>query len=114
MPKSSRPRSWRDPGSMGEHRARAKTCACASICVGDNDIRLEPDQLCRKFTGAIAASLGPAILNRKVATFDPAEFYKDLIELVDAACSHIAHPIRQRAPCSLHRAVRIRAAALDL
>src|SRR5262249_52323625 len=48
------------------------------ICIRDNDIDLEPDELGREFGGAVAASLRPAIVDRKVATLDPAEFAQPL------------------------------------
>ena len=44
----------------------------------DNDIDLEPDQLGGDFGEALAASLRPAILDRDVATFDPAEVAQPL------------------------------------
>jgi hypothetical protein len=47
-------------------------------CHRDNDIDLEPDELGRDFCGALIAALGPAILNREVATVDPSEFAEPL------------------------------------
>ena len=47
-----------------------------SIC--DNDIDLEPDQLGGDFGEALAASLRPPILDRDIATFDPAEVAQPL------------------------------------
>src|SRR5262245_24845741 len=52
--------------------ARVGTVAC------NNDIDLEPDQLGRVFCGVFIAALCPAILNREVATIDPAEFTQPL------------------------------------
>src|SRR5262249_46460582 len=42
--------------------------------IGDNDIDLEPDELCRNLGEALAASLRPTILDLDVATLVPAEF----------------------------------------
>src|SRR5215831_17350737 len=47
-------------------------------CHRNNDIDLEPDQLGRVFCDAFIAALCPAILNREVATIDPAEFTQPL------------------------------------
>src|SRR5205807_594314 len=44
----------------------------------DNDIDLESDQLGGDFGEALAASLRPAILDRDIATFDPAKVAQPL------------------------------------
>ena len=46
--------------------------------IRDNDIDLEQDELGRKFGGAVAASLCPAILDRDVAPIDLSEFAQPL------------------------------------
>src|SRR5262249_25084944 len=46
----------------------------------ENDIDLEPDQFGGDLSEALAASLGPANLNRDVATFHPTEFAQPLHE----------------------------------
>jgi hypothetical protein len=47
-------------------------------CVRDNDIDLESDELGGDLAGALGASLQPAILDRDIATLDPAEFPQPL------------------------------------
>src|SRR5262247_4034233 len=44
----------------------------------DNDIDLQPDELGRDLGEALVASFPPAILDRDVATVDPAEFAQSL------------------------------------
>jgi hypothetical protein len=46
--------------------------------VRDNDIDLESDELGGDLAGALGASLQPAILDRDIATLDPAEFPQPL------------------------------------
>src|SRR5207302_2518187 len=50
--------------------------SCASR--GEYDIDLEPDELDRDLSHAFGASLRPAILDRDIATLDPAEFTQSL------------------------------------
>jgi hypothetical protein len=47
--------------------------AMAAASTGDYDIDLEPHKFCCDFREVSAACLGPAILDREVATLDPAK-----------------------------------------
>src|SRR5215470_1986787 len=59
----------------------------------DDDIDLEPDELGGDLGEAFAASLRPAILDRDVAAFDPAEFAQPLHKGGDRLADH-----RRRGP----------------
>src|SRR5262249_27496841 len=59
----------------------------------DDDIDLEPDELGGDLGEAFAASLRPAILDRDVAAFDPAEFVQPLHKGGDRLADH-----RRRGP----------------
>src|ERR1700738_1753829 len=63
-----------------DDRDNRRCFLCREGCASrrDNDIDLETDELGRDLEVALAAPLGPAILNRDGATPDPAEFAQAL------------------------------------
>ena len=62
---------------------RSNSMSAAGGCRRKNDIDLEADKLSRDLDVALAAPLSPAILNRDIATLDPAEFVESLYKRGD-------------------------------
>jgi hypothetical protein len=58
------------------------------VGIRDDDIDLEPNQLGGELGGAVAASLRPAILDRKVTPLNPAEFAQPLQKSGDPLTLH--------------------------
>src|SRR5262249_32213376 len=84
---AARPRQTRDqaaPNGIIRHREHDRDDRCRLLCRKsrgsrrDNDIDLELHELGRDLGVAFGASLRPAILDRNIATLDPAEFAQSL------------------------------------
>src|SRR5262249_47664592 len=75
----------------------------------DDDIDLEPDELGGDLGEAFAASLPPAILDRDVAAFDPAEFVQPLHKGGDRLADHRRRgPAKEPDSWQLRRLLRAR------
>src|SRR5262245_64556795 len=75
----------------------------------DDDIDLEPDELGGDLGEAFAASLRPAILDRDVAAFDPAEFVQPLHKGGDRLADHRRRgPAKEPDSWQLRRLLRAR------
>jgi hypothetical protein len=81
---AARPRQTRDEAGANRvprHCKDDRDDRCRLLCrnnryggVRHKSVHLKPDKLSRDLSGALGASLGPAILDRDSATIDPAKF----------------------------------------
>lgn len=72
----------------GDRRGRSLGGAGVDGSRGHHDVDLEPDQLLRQGGEPIEASLGPAIFDRDVPAFDPAQIAEPLAEPVEGIRPH--------------------------